>query len=167
VYSYHGSNGYWDASKGFKSEDQFIARYCVLAQKGVLDPEGIEHTQREWQHTGGNSGADPASLWYAAKHAPKPIVWVSDGMVSFGEHQGFYKGCDALMRQHKMVRVLTIEDAIDYLLGKAVPGWHQSATLDTRWVRMGQPYMGRSVSPKETYQEADRWTQLRANSRRR
>lgn len=167
VYSYHGGNGYWDASKGFKSGDTFIARYCVLAQKGTLDPEGIEHKSQEWQHTGGNGGADPASLFYAARWAPKPLVWVSDGMVSFGEHQDFYKQCDALMRQHKIVRVLTIEDGIDYLLGKSVPGWHQSATLNTRWVRLGQPYAGQSVSPKETYTEADRWTQLRANARRK
>ena len=165
-YSYHGSNGYWGAAHGVKSPDTYIARYCVLAAKGALDPDGMAHLHDEWQHTGGNSGADPAALWYASRAGVKPIVWVSDGMVSFGEHQKFYKQCDAIMRQHKIVRVLTIEDAIDYLMGKAVPGWHQSATMDTHWVRLGQPYMGNSMDPAWTESEAMRWTRLRANSKR-
>jgi hypothetical protein len=167
VYSWHGSSGYWRATKGLKATDTFIARYCIIAQKGKIDPNGEINRKAEPEHTGGNSGADPASLWYAARWSPKPIVWVSDGMVSFGEEQKFYQQCDAIMRKHKIVRVLTIEDAIDYLLGKAVPGWHQSASVDTRWVRLGQAFMQTSRDPKDTWNEADRWTQLRASSRGR
>lgn len=174
VYSYHGSNGFWRASKGHVAEDTFIARYCIVAQKGKLDPDGIytrndelSHDGQRSLHTGGNSGADPAALWYAARNAPKPIVWVSDGMVSFGEDQAFWKQCDAIMRQHKIVRVLTIEDAIDYLLGKAVPGWHQCGTVDVRWCRLGQPMHQTPKDPQDTYNEADRWTRLRSSSRKR
>lgn len=173
VYSYHGGNGYWKASKGYVADDTFIARYCIVAQNGRLDPNGVTARSTELTpdgkhrcHTGGNSGADPAALYYAANNgAPKPLVWVSDGMVSFDEEQRFWRQCDELMLRHKIVRVLTIQDAIDYLLGKAVPGWHQCASVDTKWVRVGQPMHQTPTDPSETYSEAARWAQRRSATR--
>jgi hypothetical protein len=157
-YSYHYSA--WSRRKG---EPVYDARYCVIAQDGKVAP--FEGVQEEREHSGENLTADATALAYAAKFAPRPIVWVSDGMVT-GEEIN-WKNTDLVMRKPGIVRVLTIEDAIDYLTGKAVPGWHQCATVDTKYVRKGQPFQQKSIAPMPTYNEARKWTYKRLEARRK
>jgi hypothetical protein len=154
-YSYHRD--------GWNGKNSYDARYCVLAQDGRVAP--FEGVQDEPEHSGENLTADASALAYAARFAPRPIVWVSDGMVT-GEEAN-WKNTDLVMRKYSIVRVLTIEDAIDYLTGKAVPGWHQCSSNDVLWLRKGQPFQQKSRGPSDdnNYGLVRQWTQKRLSAR--
>lgn len=156
-YSYHGTS--YRKTGG----PQYIARLCIIAMGGRFSTDDIKD---ESEHTGGNDGADGASLYYAAKFLPHPLVWVSDGMVSFGDDDAaFYRQCDAVMAQHKIPRVLTLEDAVGYLRGNAVPGWYQCRTEQPHFIRLGGVFLQQSSDPRSGYREAQRWSRLRRDKK--
>jgi hypothetical protein len=139
IYSMHRSSAEAGTRRG-----RYAGRLCVLAQNGRLAPLPKRGEERE--HTSGNGDADKAALAYAARWAPKPIVWVSDGQVE-AETRGNWPAVDALLRRHRIVRVLTIEDAIAYLRGQKVRGWTACSSMPARLLRRGAPLVQESHWP--------------------
>src|SRR5206468_1525023 len=132
----------------------FVAKACIVAQGGRLGqlPGGERGYHFEGGcvgHSGGNGDADKAMLDYMVKHWPRPWVWVSDGGVE-AETQGNWKSCDEICARFKIVRVRTIEDAIEFLGGKAVQAWTQIHGRPRR-MRRGEP-----LTQEET-SAATRW----------
>jgi hypothetical protein len=99
------------------TDHKYSGRLCVVAQKGKVGKRGDE-----WQRSGinGGTGADLAALQYAMRFAPKPIVWVSDGAVGTEWEPETSKA----MKRAGVRRVLTVGDAVGYLMGKPVLGYH-------------------------------------------
>lgn len=106
-----GSHGYERAGS---------ARLCIVADKGRV-AKGIESiVGSELEHGGVNygSGCDLPALEYAIAHAPRPLVWLSDGGV--GGSVAYQQMIRDAMLRHRVPRIETARDVIEYLGGRAV-----------------------------------------------
>jgi hypothetical protein len=111
VYSSHRNVGWNGTSPRIRT------RLCIVAAKGRVSQDG-SFVDSEIEHTGVNkgTGCDLPALDWTWKHAPHPLVWLSDGKVG----PGYEPAVDRWLKAHKVVRVRGMEDAAEYLRGKAV-----------------------------------------------
>lgn len=127
---------------------KYVARVCILADNGRLSP--LPNRGQEPEHTSGNGDADKAALYWATRTSPQPIVWVSDGGVE-AETYGNWRACDMLMKRYRIVRVLTIQDAIKYLRGEYITGWTATAATPHRKLRRNSAFIQESKDPSRGY----------------
>ena len=114
-YSWHYS--------AMSGEMLYWGRLCVVAERGRVGTLDLV-SDEEAAHTGGNS-CDAEALAYAAQAVVGPLVWVSDSFVcadASGDPKSHHDRCDAIMARRKIVRVATVDEAIDYLSRKPVMG---------------------------------------------
>jgi hypothetical protein len=105
-------------------EQNGSARLCIVADKGRVAKgiESIVSSEREHGGVNAGTGCDLPALEYAIAHAPRPLVWLSDGGI--GGDAGYQRTVDALLLRHRVPRIGTAKDVIDYLSGRAVPTFH-------------------------------------------
>ncbi len=113
-----------------RREAPYWARLCIIAEKGRVAE--YKPSLETAYHSGGNE-VDGDCLAYFARCVQGPKVWVSDGQV-YGA-PGHAKECARVMRQHNIVRVDTVDDAVAYLEGKTVLGYRDCTAKQHRLVK--------------------------------
>lgn len=124
--------GLWVAAySGHGTSSKYVGRLCIVAQKGRLSEKGNEN-----EMSGGNyeSGADLAALEFSLRVAPKPFIWVSDGETGYS----WYQLVNDLCTKMRVPRVLTLQQGIDYLMGKEVTGYIGAEDTKRRTIRQGR-----------------------------
>lgn len=121
----------WAGAYSGPGPDKYAGRLCVVARDGRMGE--WDDTAERAVHTRGNC-CDWLALEYMVAHAPRPYVWVSDGCVLDSMRHGYAhpQACDKIMARHGIVRVLTLDDAIRYLLGQSVYGWTDASSERSR-----------------------------------
>lgn len=91
-----------------------VCRLCIIARDGKIGD--YDQRQENMLHPGGNY-LDYMAIEHMLKAGPPPYVWISDGMC---DHQD---RINAMMRQSKIVRFMTLDEGILYLKGQTQLGF--------------------------------------------
>lgn len=114
----------------WRHESPYWARLCIIAERGKV--ADFQPRLEADYHSGGNE-VDGDCLSYFARCVQGPKVWVSDGQV-YGA-PGHALQCARVMKQHRIVRVDTVEDAVRYLEGKPVMGYKDCSSRQHKLVK--------------------------------
>jgi hypothetical protein len=112
--------GTWAAGYDGHTSRKYCGRMCVIAHAGRVGTRVPEA-----EYSGGNygTGVDVAAIEYAARYAPRPLVIVTDGACGREWAPQF----NASLKRHRLCFVRTIDDAINFLHGRAVYGYRSTS----------------------------------------